>query len=293
MDDQVLKRAFAFAEESARRARIGRRAAGRVATSGLVACAVACILLVWPGFLRGGTAYVIVSGNSMEPTLRSGDLVFTVRSRSYRVGDVVAYRIPAGTPGAGVLVIHRIVGGSASSGYVMQGDNRGGRDAWRPRPRDIVGAAGVSVPRVGIALAWLRTSLGLATLAAIVTALTVLASGKETGSEGRARTPRVPAPPRRRRSTVAPAAPLGTALALLLGLPGAAVGAVESRSPRGRPTKEIVALFRTLSRPLPGRTTPASPALPRSARSASSGALATSWGEAAWTARDLLSRRAA
>src|SRR5688572_19635960 len=85
-----------------------RRTAKRIASFALLAAAVACALLVWPGFLRGGTAYVIVSGNSMDPTLHAGDLVLTVRRGSYNVGDVVAYRIPEGQPGAGVLVIHRI-----------------------------------------------------------------------------------------------------------------------------------------------------------------------------------------
>lgn len=161
-----------------------RHTSGRVGTLAFVAGVVACALLVWPGFLRGGTAYVIVSGNSMEPTLHAGDVVLTVRRGSYDVGDVVAYRIPKGGPGAGVLVIHRIVGGSASAGYVMQGDNRAGRDAWRPRPRGIAGEAAVTVPRLGVALAWLRTPLGLATLAALVTLLVVLGgSGAGGGSQ--------------------------------------------------------------------------------------------------------------
>jgi signal peptidase I len=164
-----------------------RRTAKRIASFAVLAAVVACALLVWPGFLRGGTAYVIVSGNSMDPKLHAGDLVLTVRRGSYNVGDVVAYRIPEGQPGAGVLVIHRIVGGSERSGYIMQGDNRAGRDPWRPRRRDIVGAEGVSVPRLGLALVYLRTPLGLAALAGIVTALLILVgSGTDGSSKGAA-----------------------------------------------------------------------------------------------------------
>jgi signal peptidase I len=138
--DDVATSAFEFNEQKGRLSRPSRRTVQRVASFTVLAAIVGCALLVWPGFLHGGTAYVIVSGNSMEPTLHGGDLVLTVRRSSYDVGDVVAYRIPEGQPGAGVLVIHRIVGGSASSGYIMQGDNRAGRDPWRPRPRDVVGA---------------------------------------------------------------------------------------------------------------------------------------------------------
>jgi signal peptidase len=160
------------------------RTARRAGMVALLAAVAAYALLVWPGFVRGGTGYVIVSGNSMEPTLHGGDLVLTVGRRAYHVGDVVAYRIPQGRPGAGVLVIHRIVGGSAGTGYVMRGDNRPGRDLWRPRPRDIVGEKGTSVPRLGAILVYVRTPLGLATLAGILAALLVLVGGS---GDGRAR----------------------------------------------------------------------------------------------------------
>jgi signal peptidase len=180
----VTASASAPRERGARLRRPSRRATRTAGTLALLAVAVACALLVWPGFLRGGTAYVIVSGQSMEPALHAGDLVLTVRQRTYDVGDVVAYRIPPGQPGAGVLVIHRIVGGSASSGYITQGDNRDGRDPWRPRPRDVVGAEGVSVPRLGLALVYLRTPLGLAALAGIVTALLILGGPTNGAPEG-------------------------------------------------------------------------------------------------------------
>lgn len=180
--DDVATSAFEFNQQKVRLSRPSRRTAGRIASFAVLAAVIACALLVWPGFLHGGTAYVIVSGNSMDPTLHGGDLVLTVRRSSYDVGDVVAYRIPKGQPGAGVLVIHRIVGGSASSGYIMQGDNRAGRDPWRPRPRDVVGAQGLSVPRLGLALVYLRTPIGLAGLAGILTALFILVGSGTDGS---------------------------------------------------------------------------------------------------------------
>ena len=186
MDYDVAASALERSEQKLRLSRRGRRTARRVASIAVLAAAVACALLVWPGLLRGGAAYVIVSGNSMEPTLHAGDVVLTVRRGRYDVGDVVAYRIPEGEPGAGVLVIHRIVGGSARSGYILQGDNRAGRDPWRPRRGDIVGAEGLSVPRLGLALVYLRTPLGLAALAGIVTALLILVGSPSDGSPKRA-----------------------------------------------------------------------------------------------------------
>src|SRR6266566_1475858 len=50
---------------------------------------------------------------------------------SYRPGDIVAYRVPAGDPASGARVIHRILRGSPAAGYVVQGDNKSQPDPWR------------------------------------------------------------------------------------------------------------------------------------------------------------------
>ena len=111
----------------------------------------------WFAFLRpqglGGPAdYVMVSGTSMLPTMESGDLVVVRRQAAYSAGDVVAYRVPEGDVGAAQQVIHRITGGSARAGFVLQGDNRSAPDVWRPRPHDIAGAEWVRIPHAGTLL---------------------------------------------------------------------------------------------------------------------------------------------
>ena len=137
-------------------------------TVAFVALAVAWALLLRPQALGGPAAYVIVSGKSMEPSLKNGDLVVAQKKTSYSVGDVVAYRIPKGEPGADALVIHRITGGSARAGYVLQGDNRKGEDLWRPKPRDIAGDMRVRLPRAGLLFTSVRTPLGMAVFAGLV-----------------------------------------------------------------------------------------------------------------------------
>lgn len=128
---------------------------------------------------------VVVVGPSMQPSLYGGDIVVTVRRASYRRGDVVAFRVPAGEPGAGKLVIHRIAGGDVRSGFVMRGDNREGADPWHPRHEDVVGDAALVVPKLGLLPAFLRTPLGMATLAALVTALSIgLGRQKEQAEAG-------------------------------------------------------------------------------------------------------------
>jgi signal peptidase I len=125
-----------------------------------IALFLAWFLLLRPVTLGGPAGYVIVAGVSMEPAFHTGDLAITQRRAEYRVGDVVAF-----STGGGV-VIHRIVGGDATRGFVMQGDNRDQPDHWRPRPDDIVGAAWVCLPGAGNALALVRRPPILAGLVA-------------------------------------------------------------------------------------------------------------------------------
>lgn len=55
-----------------------------------------CLLLVFL-FLRLVIGFSFVKGDSMEPTLHSGELVMYLRTvRNYRKGDVVSVRIPSG-----------------------------------------------------------------------------------------------------------------------------------------------------------------------------------------------------
>lgn len=136
------------------------------ATRLTVAALLLWVLLLRPEMLGGPASYVLVSGHSMEPTLHTGDLVLALDQPSYRVGDVIVYRVPNG-PGAGTFVIHRVVGGDAATGYVTQGDNRDTIDPWRPKPHDIAGALEATAPRVGFAFAFLRTPLGLALVAGL------------------------------------------------------------------------------------------------------------------------------
>jgi signal peptidase I len=101
----------------------------------------------------------------MEPSLRQGDLAVVRKQGSYSPGDVVAFRVPRGEAGDGAIVIHRIVGGTAEDGFIMQGDNKENPDLWRPTQDDIVGGMWFSVPRAGGVLAFLQGPLRLAGLA--------------------------------------------------------------------------------------------------------------------------------
>jgi signal peptidase len=129
------------------------RGAGSIATVGLL---IAWFLVLRPTSLGGPADYVVVRGDSMVPTYATGDLVIVRAESDYKPGDVVAYRVPVGELGAGLLVIHRIVGGGPDTGFVMEGDNNPAPDPWLPRAGDIAGRAWAVVPFVGRALSILH-----------------------------------------------------------------------------------------------------------------------------------------
>lgn len=129
--------------------------------------------LVWPQPLGGEVAYAKVSGESMEPGLHTGDLVAVRRASGYDVGDVIAYRIPKGGPGAGAVVIHRVTGGDGERGYTTQGDNRDSVDRWTPRDEDVLGRRWLLVPGAAHAVSTLQDRFRLASLFGVLAGVLV------------------------------------------------------------------------------------------------------------------------
>jgi signal peptidase I len=132
----------------------------------VIAGCVFWALFLRPQSLGGPAGYVLVSGHSMNPLYHTGDMILVERQKSYTKGDIIAYRVPKGDAMAGAQVIHRIVGGDATHGFVVQGDNRTAPDVWRPKPGDIVGSAALQIPQAVVGLQYLRSPLLLGLLAA-------------------------------------------------------------------------------------------------------------------------------
>jgi len=112
----------------------------------------------------GRAAFVGTHGVSMNPIYYQGDLVVVVKADTYRLGQIVAYRLPA----EHVVVLHRIVGGDAD-GFVMKGDNNQSIDPTHPAAAQVVGRAVVHVPHGG---RWLSRLTNPAVVALIAFALT-------------------------------------------------------------------------------------------------------------------------
>src|SRR3954464_2750049 len=97
--------------------------AWHLARWGLVLAIVAFwFVALRPQAIGGPAGFALVSGTSMLPRSHNGDLVIVHHRARYRVGAVIAYRVPKGDRAAGAQIIHRIVGGFARSGFAVQGD---------------------------------------------------------------------------------------------------------------------------------------------------------------------------
>ena len=142
------------------------RTANVVFAAALLAASAAWTVTLRPAALGGPVDYVLVRGVSMVPTFHSGDLVVVRHQASYRVGDVIAYRVPEGDVGAGSIVIHRIIGGSTGSGFDVRGDNNPAPDDWHPRAGNVLGKAWLVLPHGGSILAFLHAPVTLGSLAA-------------------------------------------------------------------------------------------------------------------------------
>jgi signal peptidase I len=127
-----------------------------------------------PTSMGGQASYVMIRGTSMLPTYVGGDLVIARKAATYGKGDIVAYHVPSGDAGEGIVVIHRIIGGSATEGFMLQGDNNDWRDEWNPKPDDIVGKAQVRIPKLGLVFGFLHAPVPMAALAASLAFVFVL-----------------------------------------------------------------------------------------------------------------------
>jgi signal peptidase I len=142
-----------------------------------VALFVGWFFLLRPVVLGGPASYVLVGGQSMEPTIHAGSLVIAFAASDYRVGDVVVYRVPEGDVAAGRQVIHRIVGGSTTDGLLLEGDNAGATDIWHPTGANVLGTAAFAIPAVADLIVFIRSPIVVASFAAALAAYAVLSTG--------------------------------------------------------------------------------------------------------------------
>jgi signal peptidase I len=136
--------------------------------------------------LGGQSAYVIVTGNSMEPGFFLGDLVIVHPVLDYQVGDIVVYR----SAELKAFVFHRIIGKSLDH-FILQGDNNSWTDSYQPTREEMVGRLGMHLPGAGKVVQWLRLPMGMALMAGAAGGMlmTALLMGRSKGGRGKRKKP--------------------------------------------------------------------------------------------------------
>jgi signal peptidase I len=181
----------------------------------------------------GSSSYVMVAGASMEPGLKTGDLVIARQSDSYRVGEVVAYQHPRLGP-----IIHRIIDLQGGA-FVLQGDSNPWIDSYRPAKAEILGKQWLTVPGAATALQMLRHPGWLAGFSVLI-AMVFLGVLRFPRARSR---PEQGAPPERRPGTPLPSgADSYVLLFAVLGLAGLLLAIVAFRQPSSS-TVEMVLPF--------------------------------------------------
>ncbi len=135
------------------------------------------LLAAWialaPPQLGGSTRLIIVNGNSMEPGLQRGDLVFVRAADSYTVGQIATYQHPQIGP-----VIHRIIGHDGQR-YIFKGDHNSWTDSYHPAESELLGVYWLFVPKVGSAIEWLRAPAHMALLVFLIGGTGMLTTAHE------------------------------------------------------------------------------------------------------------------
>ena len=105
---------------------------------------------------------VVVSSESMVPTLNVGDLLILkgIPPEDIKVGDIIVFRatwLPSSEP----PVVHRVVAIENRSGilyFYTKGDNNRFRDPAPAPQQNVIGVVIFVIPRIGIISLWLRQS---------------------------------------------------------------------------------------------------------------------------------------
>jgi len=124
----------------------------------------------WPASLYGDSDYILLFGESMQPTIQPGSLVIVKSLPSYDNGDIVAF-----VNSGGINIVHRIIE-VTQDGYVTQGDNNSYEDA--PIIHEVIkGKVALVIPYMAYVGLFMQTPIGIAMIA-IMTIVMLLPKSK-------------------------------------------------------------------------------------------------------------------
>ncbi len=102
----------------------------------------------------------VVQSGSMEPSIKTGSIIFIKPADEYRLGDIITFH----KHGEEIPITHRIVevndAGSETS-FVTKGDANRTVDMDEVRENDIIGSMRFQIPLIGHAISLARNPMGL------------------------------------------------------------------------------------------------------------------------------------
>ena len=128
---------------------------------------VAVLLFATVTPIPGNIQAKVVKSGSMEPSIKTGDLVVIAPSQTYEIGDVITFGPDTATQ---IPTTHRIVsvsGSGESQTFVTQGDANEEPDPITVNREDVSGKVVVTVPYLGYVLDFARTPLGFILLVGV------------------------------------------------------------------------------------------------------------------------------
>jgi signal peptidase len=110
--------------------------------------------------LFGIRSYTVLSG-SMEPTIPTGSIIYTMKNLGYNLGDVITYKVSEDK-----LVTHRVVEikNNGEVLYVTKGDANAAADASAVTADKVLGKTYFFLPFIGRVSGLLKTPAGLFTV---------------------------------------------------------------------------------------------------------------------------------
>ena len=123
----------------------------------------------------GGYSALIVLSGSMEPTIKTGEVIVIHAQKDYKIKDVLTYRE------GGILVTHRIVDETETT-YTTRGDANNTDDPPIKKTQAI-GKTIFHIPYLGKAILFVQSPIGLASVLAVLIGLKVMYSLIRTKQE--------------------------------------------------------------------------------------------------------------
>ena len=108
--------------------------------------------------------YAVQTG-SMEPAIKTGDLIFVKEEKEYNKGDVITFR--GGSGSSQRVITHRIEKVNEDGTLTTKGDANAATDADKVSKENIIGRYFLRIPLLGYPINFAKTPIGFLGLIAV------------------------------------------------------------------------------------------------------------------------------